>query len=426
MHLLKSSIQYYLTKNAKQDDRVFCPNDECDGLIKFNLDYQTCLTCGQNVCPKCQAINDELHVGRTCDQLCTEKKRREFLPQLFEAAKKFVQENWPTDASMLPIDRIDENPNLEKQYKSLTRFYEGFKALNHDFPPDLGKGFFTDHGTISSAILAISQSGFDPKRRTGQLHGPGEYFAMTASISHGYSQRANQQIGSNQMIIAYLLRGTHVKTVQNFCYVIANPTDWKYAFNLPVLIVIYGPKAAGQSSAFPSTITDYVDDEPSWTAPFLWYWHQDNGLFEPYNDSINVMLEKFYQQWKFHGGSSTIETPPLTRYVDDIPQTYRIDYKNNKQTNTKTSYTRTIDRRPMENPPNNRNWFYQNEHGKWIHFELLVQNSLEKAFKLYRSGQGPSTIDINFAGRPETYEINFLNGQQKNKNTNIIRHIKRE
>ncbi|CAF1352924.1 unnamed protein product [Rotaria magnacalcarata] len=426
LNLLKSSIQDYLTKNAKQDDRVFCPNDECDGLIKLNLDYQTCLTCGQNVCPKCQVIGDEVHVGRTCAQLLQEKKRREFLPQLFEEAKKFVQENWPTDANMVPIGRIDENPYLEKQYKTLKRFYEGIKALNHDLPPDLGKGFFAYHGTPSAAIVPICQSGFDPKRRSGQVYGPGEYFGVTASVSHGYAQRGNQLTGSNQMIIAYLLRGSHVKTVQNFCYVVANPTDWKFAFNLPVLIVTYGQTASCQSSPFPSTILDYVDDEPSWIAPFRWHWRQDNGQFEPYNDTINDILEKFYQQWKFHGGPSTVETPPLTRYLDDIPLPYRIDYENNKQTNTKTSYTRVIERRPMEKQPGSQNWFYHNEQNNWMRYELLVQNTIESKFQLYRSGQGPATIDIHFPGRPETYEINFLKGQQTNKTTNAVRNIKRE
>ncbi|CAF3627648.1 unnamed protein product [Rotaria socialis] len=426
LNLLKSSIQDYLTKNAKQDDRVFCPNDECDGLIKLNLDYQTCLTCGQNVCPKCQVIGDEVHVGRTCAQLLQEKKRREFLPQLFEEAKKFVQENWPTDANMVPIGRIDENPYLEKQYKTLKRFYEGIKALNHDLPPDLGKGFFAYHGTPSAAIVPICQSGFDPKRRSGQVYGPGEYFGVTASVSHGYAQRGNQLTGSNQMIIAYLLRGSHVKTVQNFCYVVANPTDWKFAFNLPVLIVTYGQTASSQLSPFPSTILDYVDDEPSWIAPFRWYWRQDNGQFEPYNDTINDILEKFYQQWKFHGGPSTVETPPLTRYLDDIPLPYRIDYKNNKQTNTKTSYTRVIDRRPLEKQPDNQNWFYHNEQNNWMRYELLVQNTIENKFQLYRSGHGSATIDIHFPGRPETYEINFLKGQQTNKTTNAVRNIKRE
>jgi hypothetical protein len=116
----------------------------------------------------------------------------------------------------------------------------------------------------------------------------------------------------------------------------------------------------------------------------------------------------------------------LTRYIDDTPQTYKIDYQNNRQTNVKTSYQRVIDRRPMDKPPDNQNWFYRNEHGKWMNYESLVQNSIEEAFQLYRSGQGSSTIDIHFPGRPETYQINFLKGQQTNKTTNAVKDIKRE
>jgi hypothetical protein len=426
MHLLKNSIQNYLKTNAQQDDRVFCPNDECEGLIKFNLGYQTCLTCGQNVCPKCQVIDDELHIGLTCAQLAEEKKRREFLPQLFKAARKFVEDNWPMDSQMQPIGRIDENPYLIKQYKSLKRFYKGIETLGHPFPPDLAKGFFAYHGSAFQAILPICQNGFDPKRRSGQVHGRGEYFGVTANISHGYSQKGGSQQGFSQMIIAYLLRCTQITTKENFCYVVDNPIDWEYAFNLPVLIVTYGQNAAIQPSPFPNQISAYVDDESPWKAPFRWYWRQDNGQFEPYNDKINEILEKFYEQWKLHGGSSTVVTPSLNRYIDDTPQTYKIDYQNNRQTNMKTSYQRVIDRRPIDNLPSNQNWFYQDEHDNWKPYEALIQNSIEKSFHLYQSGQGSSTIDIQFPGRPETYQINFSMGQQINKTTNAIKNIKRQ
>jgi hypothetical protein len=141
------------------------------------------------------------------------------------------------------------------------------------------------------------------------------------------------------MIIAYLLRSTKATTKEQFCDVIDNPTDWNYAFNLPVLIVTYGQHSASQPSFFPKTIVNSVDgDQPRWNAPFRCYWCQDNGHFEPYNDIINGILQKSYQLWKRHGGSSTVITPPLTRYIDDTPQIYKIDY----QTNEKTSYTRVI------------------------------------------------------------------------------------
>ncbi|UJR19686.1 hypothetical protein I4U23_022820 [Adineta vaga] len=427
IHLLKSSIQDYLTKNAQQDDRVFCPNDECEGLIKLSHNYQTCLTCGQNVCPKCQTIDDEIHLNKTCIQFRQEKKRQgEFLPQLFLAARKFVEEYWPLDQSVQPIGRIDENPYLEKQYKSLIRFYKGNEVLGHSFPPDLSKGFFAYHGCPFQAIDAISQTGFDPKRRSGQAYGRGEYFGVTALISDSYSQKGGNQNGFSQMFIAFILRCTQITTKENFCYVVDNPVDWTYAFNLPVLTVTYGPQARNQISPFPRDISTYVDNEPSWNAPFRWYWRQDNGNFEPYNDTINEILEKFYEHWKFNRGRSEVVTPPLTRYIDDIPQTYQIDFLKNRQMNTRTSYQRLIDRRPLQKPADNLNWFYCNEHGNWIRYEVLVQNQIEQAFQSYRSGQGSSIVNIHFPGRPEMYEINFLRGQQTNKNSDAVKNIKRE
>lgn len=70
------------------------------------------------------------------------------------------------------------------------------------------------------------------------------------------------------MIIAFLLRCTQLKTVPNFCYVVDNPTDWTFAYNLPVLVVTYGNSAVGQPSPFPNQISNYVADETVWNAPF--------------------------------------------------------------------------------------------------------------------------------------------------------------
>ena len=424
--LLKISIQKYLVTNAQQDDRVFCPNEECDGLIARSRGYQICLTCGQCVCPKCQVIDDELHAGRTCVELAEEKKRFEFLAQLFKVARKFVHDNWPLDAAMQPIGRIDENPYLKKHCKSLTRFYNGISTLGHSRPLDLAKGFFAYHGTAFQGIVPICKDGFDPKRRSGQAYGRGEYFGVTASVSHGYCQKGGSQSEFSQMIIAFILRCTQVTTKGNFCYVVDNPTDWKYAFNLPVLVVTYGTIAASQASSFPDVILDFVDDDSSWSTPFRWHWCQDNGQFEAYNDTINQILERYYEQWKFHEGPSTVVTPPITRYLDDIPQSYAIDYSNNRQTNLKTSYRRAIERRRMDDPPVNQQWFYRNENNEWKPFESMVQKSIETAYQSYRSGSKPSNIDIRFPGRPETYRLNFVTGQQTNTTTNVSRNIKRE
>jgi hypothetical protein len=348
------------------------------------------------------------------------------LPQLFIAARKFVEDNWPIVAEMQPIGRIDKNPYLEKRYKSLKCFYQGIKILGHSFPPDLSKGFFGYHGTTPQAIVSICENGFDPERRSGQVHGRGEYFGITAVVSHGYTQKSSQ-LCFRQMIITFILRCPQITKKENFCYVVDNPVDWKYSFNLPVLVVTYGQMSNTQPLPFPNLIPDYVDDDvSSWHAPFRWHWCQDRGQYEPYNDTINRILERSYEQWKLHGGPSTIITPPFTSYFDNTSQIYQIDYKNNRQTNMNTSYQRAIDRRLMDKSSNIKKWFYRDKHGNWMQYESLIKNSIEKAYQSYRSEQGSSSVDIQFPDRPEIYQINFLLGQQINKTTNAIKSIKYE
>ena len=42
------------------------------------------------------------------------------------------------------------------------------------------------------------------------------------------------------MLITYILRCDRVSTRPGFCYVVNNPVDCTYAFNLPVAVVTYG------------------------------------------------------------------------------------------------------------------------------------------------------------------------------------------
>jgi len=120
------------------------------------------------------------------------------------------------DTQMQPIGRIDEDPYLIKKYKSLKHFYKGIKALGHPFPPDLAKEFFAHHDCPFQAITSIRQNGYDPKRRFGQVHEYGEYFGVTANISHGYFQKGNTQQRFSQMIIAYLLQCAQITTKEIF------------------------------------------------------------------------------------------------------------------------------------------------------------------------------------------------------------------
>ena len=424
MRLLKNSIQNYLKDNTQEDDRVFCPNYECNGLIKLSLGYQICLFCGQNVCSQCQTINDYSHINQTCEQLNQIQQRSGFLPEMFRAARKFVQDNWPIGPDMQPRCPIDENPYLENGYKSLKRFYRGVEMLGLSSPPSLSRGLFAFHGTAAPAIVPICENGFDPKRRSGQVYGRGEYFGITANVSHGYTQKQGSQPGVRQMIIAFILRCPQMTTRENFCYIVDNPINWEYTFTLPVLIVTYGPMARLQPSPFPSSIPMYIDDDEtntptannvsSWHAPFRWYWRQDNNQFQPYNDSDNLILEKSYEHWKLRGGPAKIDTA-----INGSWFMYQIDYKTNQQINTQIYRPRKIERRLLDKSTEKKQWFYQDRHSmNWIRYDTSMEILIDNSFNSYRFKDGSFMTDI------QTSKINFISGQMINGNTSLVENIK--
>jgi len=244
MALCKRAIQLYFQANASTYDQRLCPNVECDGLVKHSGSYQVCMVCGRNVCPSCDVVDDDSHQGRTCAERAMFQKMGDFLPNLYKQAEKFARDNWTPQTP--PIIRVDYNLALATPCGSMQRFNKGVQALGHPVPLDMTKGFFAFHGTAPVAIKPICIEGFDPKKRAGQACGPGEYFGVTSTVSHGYSQRGNTT-GPYSMIIAYLLTCPQLTTSPGFCYVMNNPTDWSYAYNVPVVVVSYGPQASCES-----------------------------------------------------------------------------------------------------------------------------------------------------------------------------------
>ncbi|UJR13608.1 hypothetical protein I4U23_000621 [Adineta vaga] len=242
--LCKKSIQIYLNNNSSMFDQVFCPNSECNGLIKRTRGYQTCFTCGRDVCPSCSLIDNDSHRGRTCKEREMFEKMGDYLPSLFQAAEKFARDNWLP--SVPPIIRVDYNMALADQCASLKRFYKGVESLSIAVPPDMARGFFAFHGTAATAIKPICTDGFDPKRRAGQACGPGEYFGVSAAISHGYCRPTNPT-GPYAMIIGFLLNCPQLSTRPGFCHVMNNPIDWSSAFNVPVVVVSYGTQTSCSS-----------------------------------------------------------------------------------------------------------------------------------------------------------------------------------
>jgi len=244
VRVCKKSIEIYLKNNSSVYDQLFCPNPTCDGIIKRSRGYQTCITCGRSVCASCSLIDDDSHQGRTCAERDMFQKMGDFLPSLLKAAEKFARDNWTP--STPPIIRIDYNMALANQCASIKRFYKGVESLGNSLPPDMARGFFAFHGTAATSIKQICIDGFDPKRRAGQACGIGEYFGVSAAISHGYCRPTNPQ-GPYAMIIAFLLNCPQLSTRPGFCHVMNNPLDWSHAFNVPAVVVSYGTQSSCQS-----------------------------------------------------------------------------------------------------------------------------------------------------------------------------------
>ena len=219
---------------------LFCPQNNCNNLFPRGIEYGECNNCHSYVCVKCSTVDNPLHAGISCSDfqkaVKLEKKMQKqgfSVESLFSSAKAFVGQNW--SFKLGDPQHIDENPGIKLGCPAMVRYC---KAINSTlarcgvaFPPTL----FAWHGTHSDqAIQSICHNGFDPTRRSGQVHGIGEYFGQSAEVSHSYAK------STSRMIVAQLLQVQQTSTHDNFCYVVNNPTDWSMSFCLPVLVVTYG------------------------------------------------------------------------------------------------------------------------------------------------------------------------------------------
>jgi hypothetical protein len=326
----------------------------------------------------------------------------------------------------------------------MLRFVDAVKTLSKGTTRNkdsiLSKAVFAWHGTGSVVgIQGICNEGFDPKRRSGQAKGPGEYFGVSPGVSSGYC--GNQK----HMILALVLHEAKESTHHpRFAYVVNNPRDWSVSYCLPVLVVSFGTPCWSPAD-FANAMRVPIDwGEPqagakqlqpkhqsgarplagleahAWKAPWRWHWEKDGGGYEAYNDQFNACIEATFEA---QGGHGRFTTPPIVRYIDDRPQLYHIDFGASTQTNASTSYVRGIMRKRVE-VPIRAAWEYHDQ--QWHPYELLVQAQIESAFRAYSDGTGPVTIAVSFPGRPETYQLDFLHGNQTNSKSGETRHIRRQ
>lgn len=233
--LVKNAIEFYLQTNSVS--LRFCPTG-CEGLIDIRKGFSLCPTCKKEVCGKCGSLS-KLHTNKTCEQLAKSIENAEMnekiYDKLFEKANEFVKVNWSSNSILNPIKIIKPNYHLLQEFSPVRKLFDaGCKQLQ--ITDVIESGFFAFHGSSENAIIPICQEGFDPKKRSGQVHGPGEYFGVNADISYGYCKNGNL------MIISYILNGSFVKKVDKFCYVVNNPTDKKFTYSIPVLVVNFRVK----------------------------------------------------------------------------------------------------------------------------------------------------------------------------------------
>jgi hypothetical protein len=455
-----------------------CPSAMCMGMLPLTTELQLCGECSSSVCVACNTVNRGTHTGRSCQEVAELSERlknvADQMKLVIADGEKFVRDNWSADLS--PVTRVDINPGIFWDCQSHVRFNGCLERGS-----DLTSGFYAWHGTAEGAIGAICDTGFSPKFRSGQACGPGEYFGTHPNVSLGYAR------GSSRLILAYIVNSSLVKHVPNFCYVVKNPEDWSYSYCMPLLVAsfgkdnsappfimrehIQGPAAtnkkednsSGGYGIFPSIsgiissiyngggsgvgeskdeTTDLLDKEfgglkisatescavsaVSYTAPYRWHWQHDDRSFKAYKDEINSLIETYFDAMRHRGGAHRVLTPPIVRYVDDVPQKYFIDFDKNQQINQGTNFPRQICRKEVDLPMSTAGrWYIMNDENVWSRFESLIEGEIELAFSNYRRGISGSKTTVTFPGRPEMYEIDFVEGTQRNTVTDTKRPVKR-
>ena len=78
----------------------------------------------------------------------------------------------------------------------------------------------------------------------------------------------------------------------------------------------------------------------------------DAGGFEPYTDNVNLLLEAGHDAYLANNAPAAHElvTPEIIRFVDDRPQTYKVNFAHMTQTNTSTGYKRKVARKLVDVP----------------------------------------------------------------------------
>lgn len=316
------------------------------------------------------------------------------------------------------------------------------------------------------------------------MHGPGEYFGLTPETSMQYC-------GTTQrLVVAQILNiFSVVKEIPNFCYVVNNPQDRGWAYNLPVAVVSYGqtslpsidwilndkrplpppfkepskkkkkkPKdtvldtgsavditsrcaadpeitavpypaspltTAAVSSRSTSSGMRHEDPGALWKPPYHWQWRTDGGTLESYPSDVNATIERCYDDYRWQSGPSWCDVANVIRHVDQRPQTYKIDFANMTQVNRSTSFTRRVQRQ-LDGSPNS-------DAVRWKYYDAFsgvwdtfaADAAAATDVAFRKYVAGTGPSRVSFITGRFQYEVDFILGFQENLTTRVKRQIKR-
>ena len=139
-----------------------------------------------------------------------------------------IQDWLAKNAKGLNVTACDPNPHSMPGKPLYNRFVESWQRVSDQTVK------LVFHGTPEQNVNAICQQGLDPKRRSGQAHGPGEYFAGAghSQISVAYCQ------GGKKMIVFAVLVDRSGLTCDKGSIVVVNRPEHQ----LPLFVLTFnGP-----------------------------------------------------------------------------------------------------------------------------------------------------------------------------------------
>ena len=92
---------------------------------------------------------------------------------------------------------LKENDHAKPGGTLFNRFKNAFDSL----PKQHQTTCLAFHGTAEKNIQSICANGYDPKLRSGQAYGAGEYFATTPDVSLAYCRGGGKKMLLNELLL---------------------------------------------------------------------------------------------------------------------------------------------------------------------------------------------------------------------------------